>query len=352
MRQHESASRRVSRKSLARFGALLLVIAVPLAVVTKACNEPPAGVAGLSPAHWPNPQPADWTTFWQQAAEVGSQVGVHVSWNSSGDGNIPVAILDTINHGCRPVVVLGLSDVAGNPTKQAALEGMVRQLVTTYAIDFLGFGNEVDHEPNVSDLLPLIEHMAQYTRALGTPTQVFTVFQYELMLSNSQAASMIAQVPSVHFVGFTSFPFLKYTTTSQVPSTYYNKISQWTSKAWAITEAGWPSRQSFPGFPTVKGSETEQVNLIKKLASLLANKPVLFVNWLTICDLADWHETDPVSDISAAFMTVGLRKNSGDAKPAYEAWRQFNQASKSILDFASPSDGPTKSIGSSASNAR
>ncbi len=309
-----------------RFSVSIVATAL---LALAACKEPPAGTAGISPAHWPNAQAADWTTYWQQQAEVGGQVGVHLEWNDSGDGVIPTCILDVLAHGARPVLVLGLNGVAGNATKQAALESMVRQLVTTYPIDFLAFGNEIDQDPTVASMLPVIEHMAQFTKALGTPTQVFTVFQYESMLTNPKAASYIAQVPSVSFVGFTSYPFLKYSATSQMPTTYYDTIAKWTSKAWALTEVGWPSRQSFPGYPTIKGSEAEQVNFISKLANILPNKPVVFVNWFTICDLAEWKETDPVTNFGLVFNTIGLRRNSGAAKQAYEAWRQFYVASKS-----------------------
>lgn len=310
-----------SRFSVSIVAAALLALA--------ACKEPPAGTAGISPAHWPNAQAADWTTYWQQQAEVGGQVGVHLEWNENGDGVVPTCIVEVLAHGVRPVVVLGLNGVAGDPAKVTALETMVRQLVTSYPIDFLAFGNEINNDSTIDAMLPVIEHMAQFTKALGTPTQVFTVFQYESMLTNAKAASYIAQVPSVAFVGFTSYPFLKYSATSQMPTTYYDTIAKWTSKAWALTEVGWPSRQSFPGYPTVKGSEAEQVNFISKLANILPNKPVVFVNWFTICDLADWKETDPVTNFGQVFNTLGLRRNSGTAKQAYEAWRQFYVASKS-----------------------
>jgi hypothetical protein len=319
--------RTLRRSVSSRFSVSLAAALVVM--LTAACKEPPAGTAGISPAHWPNAQAADWTTYRQQQGEVGSQLGVHVAWNTSGDGVIPNCILAALANGARPVVVLGLKDVAGNPDKLAALEGMVRQLVTSYPIDFLAFGNEINDDPTVDVLLPLIEHMAQFTKALGTPTQVFTVFQYESMLTNPKAASYLAQVPSLAFVGFTSYPFLKYSATSQMPTTYYDAIAKWTTKAWALTEVGWPSRQSFPGYPTIKGSEAEQVNFISKVANILPNKPVVFVNWFTVCDLAEWKETDPVSNFNQVFYTIGLRRNSGTAKQAYEAWRQFYVASKS-----------------------
>lgn len=318
---------RTQRRSSAHRFPMSILAAACLALA--ACKEPPAGTAGISPAHWPNAQAADWTTYWQQQAEVGGQLGLHLEWNENGDGIIPSCITEVLAQGVRPVVVLGLNGVAGDPTKVAALERMVRQLVTTYPIDFLSFGNEVNEDPAVDAMLPVIEHMAQFTRALGTPTQVFTVFQYEAMLGSAKAASWIAQVPSLSFVGFTSYPFLKYSTTSQMPTTYYDSIARWTTKAWALTEVGWPSRQSFPGYPTIKGSEAEQVSFISKLSSILPAKPVVFVNWFTLCDLADWKETDPVTSFGAVFDTIGLRRNSGTAKQAYEAWRQFYVASKS-----------------------
>lgn len=318
---------RTNHQAIIRGISISLVATVLLALA--GCKEPPAGTAGISPAHWPSPQVADWTSYWQQQAEVGGQVGVHVEWNDSGDGVIPNCILSALANGGRPVVVLGLAGVPGNPTKRTALESMVRQLVTSYPIDFLGFGNEINNDPAVDSMLPVIEQMAQFTKALGTPTQVFTVFQYESLLTNTKAASYIAQVPSIAFVGFTSYPFLKYSTTSQMPTTYYDTIAKWTAKAWALTEVGWPSRPSFPGYPTIKGSEAEQVNFISKLANILPNKPVVFVNWFTVCDLAEWKETDPVSNFNQVFYTIGLRRNSGTAKQAYEAWRQFYVASKS-----------------------
>lgn len=71
------------------------------------------------------------------------------------------------------------------------------------------------------------------------------------------------------------------------------------------------------------------MSFISKLSSILPAKPVVFVNWFTICDLADWKETDPVTSFGAVFDTIGLRRNSGTGKQAFEAWRQFYVASKS-----------------------
>lgn len=308
----------------ARFGLGVIMFALTLSL--SACDEPsPAGIAAISPANAPTSAAEDWSSFWTEAQTVGGYQGVHVEWDVSGAGNVPAVVTQTEALGPRPVVVLGISSVLGDEVKKAQLEAMLTMMLTEHQIPYLGLGNEVDYKPDTDELLALVDELAVFIHALGTPTQVFTVFQFEHLLSYADPQSMFAAVSNVDLVAFTSYPFLKYSSPAAIPDTYYVPITTWTTKPIAFTELAWPSRMNHPGFPTVKGSEGDQVSFIHRWREVLtAGFDVHFANWYALHDTADWYESDPITNFKQVFASCGLMRNGNEAKPALEAWSLLN----------------------------
>lgn len=297
-----------------------------LTLSLSACDEPsPAGIAAISPANAPRSAADDWSSFWTEAQTVGGYQGVHVEWDVSGAGNVPEVVTQTEALGPRPVVVLGISSVLGDDAKKAQLESMLARMLTEYEIPYVGLGNEVDYQPDTDELLALVDELAVYIHSLGTPSQVFTVFQFEHLLTVSDPRPMLDEVPNLDLIAFTSYPFLRYSSPAAIPDGYYVPITTWTTKPIAFTELAWPSRMNHPGFPTIHGSEGDQVSFIHRWRQVLtAGFDVHFANWYALHDTADWYESDPITNFDQVFASCGLMRNGNDAKPALEAWSLLN----------------------------
>lgn len=309
-----------ARRHPQRTGAIIVMVALCLCSI--ACEElTPAGISAISPANSPQSDADDWSSYWEETRDLGGYQGVHLNWDTSGAGNIPATILTTLAAGLRPVVVLGVTSALDDPLKQDQLRSMLTTLVTEYDIEYLGLGNEIDRNSRAWELAAFIDGLATFVHSLGTSTQVFTVFHYEHMLDFLDPVGLVAAVPSVDLVAFSSYPFLRYTSPVDIPADYYARLMDWTTKAIAFTEIAWPSRMNHPGYPTIRGSESDQVTFIQRFrAELTAGLPVLFANWYALHDTSNWYESDPLADFKQVFASCGLMRNGTDAKPALAVW--------------------------------
>jgi len=280
------------------------------------------GIASLSPANQPTPGAADWSTYWLQMRGQGGFQGIYTQWDASGAGNIPEAIVTTAAAGFGSVVVLGITSALGDPGKTASLESMLAKLVTQEPVVYLGLGNEIDEEASFSAVAAFVNQLTDYVHSLGTAVPVFTVFQYEHLLGLPDAAARVAQLTSVDFVAFTTYPCLNYSSGAAVPRDYYQPIANWVHTAIAFTEVGWPSRsQNGPAYPDLHGSEQDQLAFIQTFQSAIADYGPFFANWFSLHDPAPWTEGTPVTSFNQVLTSAGLMANgSGPAKSALAAW--------------------------------
>ncbi len=284
----------------------------------------PFGVAALSPANAPTPTSADWSSFWSESVAVGGLQGVNVEWDADGPGPIPSAILATEESGSTPLVVLGLDSAVIDPTLEDTLRSMVATLVTEHRLAWLGLGNEIDRNP-LDGRVALVDRLTDFVHSLGTGTQVFTVFQYEHTLKQPDPGGLVASVPNVDVVALTTYPFQHISSPELVPVDYYGPVATWTSKPIGFTEVAWPSRTSFPGYPTIHGSEGDQVSFINLFrGTLFSGFDVRFANWYSLHDTADWSESEPLASFKDVFTSCGLMRNGTDPKPALAAWSSLN----------------------------
>ncbi len=309
-----------ARRHPQRTGVLIAMVALCLCSI--ACEElTPSGISAISPANAPDSNSQDWTTYWEESRSLTGYQGVHLNWDTSGAGNIPETVLTTLAAGLRPVVVLGVTSALDDPAKQEQLRAMLTTLVTEHDVEYLGLGNEIDRNSRAWELAAFIDELATFVHSLGTSTQVFTVFHYEHMLDFYDPIGLVAALPHLDLVAFSSYPFLRYRSPAEIPADYYMPMVAWTPKPIAFTELAWPSRMNHPGLPSIRGSESDQVTFIQRFrAELTAGLPVLFANWYALHDTTNWYESDPISDFKQVFASCGLMRNGTDAKPALALW--------------------------------
>ncbi len=308
-----------------RTRAFSLILLTALVGAASGCEEiVVAGIAAISPPHAPQPSNDDWSTFWTGSTDAGGSQGVYTEWDASGAGIVPQWIQITEDQGLRPVVVLGITSALDDPDKRAALRSLLTALAVEHHIGYVALGNEIDRSSRVNELVPFINELAAFVHSLGTATQVFTTFHYEHMLTLPDPAGLVASLPELDLLGFTTYPFMSYWTPVLIPASYYAPISRWTTKPVAFTEVAWPSRVSHPGYPNIHGSESDQVLFIQAFwNTLIRGLDTRFVHWFALSDTSDWHETDPITSFKQVFASCGLMRNTGAAKPALAAWNAF-----------------------------
>lgn len=158
-------------------------------------------------------------------------------------------------------------------------------------------------------------------KAVSANTVVFTTFQYELLKGvgrysgwnfpeNWQSLVGIVETDRVDALGFTSYPYFEYDTPNDIPSDYYNEITEHWNGPVIFTEIGWLGGQSAP-FP---GGESDQAQFISRFFDLSENLELLYVTWIF---LHDWDGQDNLP----AFRFIGLRENDGTHRLADTAWQ-------------------------------
>jgi hypothetical protein len=107
---------------------------------------------------------------------------------------------------------------------------------------------------------------------------------------------------------------MEYGSPTEMPDNYYRQIETYTEKPIAFNEIGWGSS------PDHGGSEEEQVEFLIRFLELTDGMKTELVNWLLLHDLSP----QVVGRIvQPQHVSLGLRRNNGDPKPVYEAWKEL-----------------------------
>ncbi len=281
---------------------------------------------------------------------MGSLLGLPASWRatSGSPGGIPDVITTQFELGKRsgftPVVILGFADDSprgpvltidwSDPAQRDAFRRMAVAIADKYHPRFLGIGNEVNRiwmvNPQAFDLfVAAYAEIYDAVKAVSPRTQVFTVFQLELMKGGGFLVDGARSRPpqwdlverfagKLDLVAFTTYPFLDYKAPADIPDDYFREAAARVRRPIALTEVGWPSRPIAGAEASgYGGTPEEQAEFVRRLFTLLAGVRPSFVLW------SFPHDIGPGP--SVAFASVSLRENDGTAKPALEVWRQLTR---------------------------
>ena len=305
------------------------------------------GVAGLIPPHFPSASAADYETLYSSLAGTGGAVGVYTAWADAGkDGAPPAVVAASVAAAAKyhfgPVVVaLGVAkDAVGGVSSTVDWSGQQRDrfvsAVTAVAREqkpeFLALGVE-SNRLWMSDRAAFDGFVKGYADAydaikkVSPSTKVFTIFQLELMRGSAFLMTGKQSTPPqwdllakfsgrLDLVGYTTYPFLAYTSPADIPDDYYADAARRSPAPVAFTEIGWPSADlgaAAVGSP-YGGTPQEQEDFVARFFALTAAvRP----------DLALWSFPN---DLGAAapptFSSIGLRHNDGTPKSALVRWQR------------------------------
>jgi hypothetical protein len=294
-------------------------------VETPVSEEPRGTLKGvsLSPR---SPAGEDFTQFFKEVKLAGDIVMWAGDWNElSVDGGTPAVIMELAStFGYTPLIEATIHS-AGNlirPLTAGTLHTYQSKAVAfseAYQPKYLGLGIEINSVYMTSPtdfevFVTLYQDLYNDIKTVSPRTQVFPVFQLERMkgltmwgIEENQAHWGLIDRFSSDIVAFTTYPGLFYRDPSAIPEDHYVEIRSHTTKPVAFTEIGWHSEASPPGW---ESSEAEQAEFIDTFFALTRNIEMEIAIWSFLYN----------PDTIEPFRSMGLRRDDGTARPAWDAW--------------------------------
>lgn len=268
----------------------------------------------------------DFTGFFGEAVQAGDIVMWAGDWNelSIDQGAPKVATELASTYGYTPLIEVTVhsSGQLVRPLNTDNLQ-MYRSRVLAFAEEYqpryLGLGIEINglyvkSPTDFEKFVPFYNEVYDAVKEISPNTQVFTVFQLELMKGltmweieeHQEHWELINRFKS-DIAAFTTYPGLFYRNPSAVPQDHYTEIQSHTNKPIAFTEIGWHSEASPQGW---ESSEQEQAEFVETFFRLTKNINVEIAIWSFLYD----------PETIEPFNSMGLRRNDGTARPAWDRW--------------------------------
>jgi hypothetical protein len=268
----------------------------------------------------------DFTGFFEEAVEAGEIVMWAGDWQElSVDQGAPKVVTELASsYGYLPLVEVTIHS-AGELVRP--LDGdnlqMYRSRALAFAAEYqpkyLGLGIEINglYRKSPADFekfVPFYHEVYDAVKEISPGTQVFTVFQLELMKGltmweieeNEEHWELIDRFES-DLTAFTTYPGLFYRDPSTIPRDHYLEIQSHTTKPVAFTEIGWHSAASPQGW---ESSEPEQAEFIQTFFNLTEDLNTEVLIWSFLYD----------PETIEPFRSMGLRRDDGTARPSWNAW--------------------------------
>ena len=265
----------------------------------------------------------DFTDFWAKAKQAGTLVEWNGDWNDLyKKGGAPAVVIDqTKKNNLNAIIIAmpGHDDLQKN--KPQAYSDAVTAFAKKNTPAYLGLGNEINKNLNSSELTTFAKWFPDIVKKIhqaSPKTKVFTVWQYEWLnglrgglfggVDDPSLAQwkQLAQFPDADLLAFTTYPGLSYKDPVDVPTDYYTRLSQHTSKPVAFTELGWFRE----GPEEWASSEAEQAMFITQFRTMTKSLHPRFTIWTFLFDQPD----------QKLFTTMGLLHDDQTSTPAWRAW--------------------------------
>jgi hypothetical protein len=282
----------------------------------------PRGVS-LSPDSTASQPFAD---FFERATTTGS----YISWAGSvtdltkSNGAPNVLVRQTTKSHQHPIIIVSPSaaDVQ-TTTSWDAWSAPILAFLETHNIPYIGIGNELNKTFSKKDFTLYEQRFASIVKiihALSPTTNVFPIFQYEWMIGmrgglfgGVNDATKADWLPLYHFpsadlIAFTSYPSLVYHARSEIPETYYSKMTAYTTATIAFTEIGW-ARSGPKGW---ENSAEEQAEFIRVFFDRTASLKTSWSLWAFLFD----------PKTATPFSSMGLLQLGQSESPALTAWKK------------------------------
>ncbi len=232
-----------------------------------------------------------------------------------------------------------------NPKVRASFTNFTLRIVREFHPRYLGLGSEINtyydtHPDDFQNYLTLYNQVYSQVKAKSPDTKVFVTFQWEELnnLIPSLSKGQPYQVnwvpvdqfePNLDIYAISSYPFVIFRSSAEIPPDYYTPLLSRTSKPLAVAEGGYTSTQVGP-FP---GSTEDQVGYLNAIHSQIGGSRLAFWIYLLINDfnlnsyarlLGHNGQGNDVNTLGM-FASVGLTKSDRTPKPALAVWDTFRK---------------------------
>jgi hypothetical protein len=304
-----------------RLVPLILVLGALYFLIARAwAKEPPRPRdtllgTSLSPAHLPFPARADFTTFFDEAAAIGS----HVTWICEWESMPTPAQIRIIQNLVRrsglkfhfylsPIALIGgrkapaiPAAVGGSSFADASVRRAYKDQVLALAAlspDYLGLATEVNFLAQNPPELAAFASLARETYdevKQKYPAQVVTIsFQWDVMRANPQFNVVQQFAHSLDVYSFTSYPDA-FGSPTKIPADYFSSVRKiLPSEPLGFSEIGWSSAPP--------SSEDDQARFYAQLPEFMRGVHPAYVT------LALLHDVDIFKDELARLNAVGIRR--------------------------------------------
>ncbi len=282
------------------------------------------GTAGLIPPHFPNSTAEDYQEYLAEVPYTGEVLGVYLDW-SGLDVIESIEFADTYGEGLTPIVALGFDfEIIDDTYFSQNLPGIrntIREVLGNFDLEYLAFGVEANRLiPEVSqaawlDYVTAYREVYDLVKFHSPDTKVFPIFQLEYLKGAAMLSGLEIEPHwevlddfegKLDLVGLTIYPFLEYSSVTEIPPDYYDEIPEKIDPSIAITEMAWLSED----VGIVQGSEEAQVEFL--LGILDATR-----NWeLEMMLYSFLYEPSGVD----LFASAALNTTEGEAKEVYLYW--------------------------------
>jgi hypothetical protein len=314
------------------------------ASATPTVTDTRFGVAGITPAGFPDSTADQWNGFYDSIEGYGGLLGLYVDWRDEPltEEGVPKILDDQVqlaaDRGFTGLPLIGAHQQLNgpatstidwhDPSQVAAFADVVVRFAGEHQPEFLGIGNEInmvwESEPEQFDgFAAALPGIVAAVRAASPETQVFTVFALEaltgdaFLMGNSEARQpqweLLDRVSgTVDVIAFTTYPYFDFETPLDIPDDYYAAAAERAGKPIAFTEVGWPSAPlAVAPDSGYGGTLEEQAAFATRFLELTRPLEPRFALWLFAFD---------PGGVGDPFASVALGTHEGEPKPAYHLW--------------------------------
>ncbi|MGH2621002.1 MAG: hypothetical protein ACRDHG_10600 [Anaerolineales bacterium] len=234
----------------------------------------------------------------------------------------------------------------GNSDVRAAFTNFTLWIVREFQPRYLGLASEINtymdaYPDDVQNYLSLYGEVYDLIKAEAPDTQIFVTFQWDdlnNMFATATEGRPAGQTnwdqvevfePRLDLWVISSYPHFAFPNGEGIPTDYYSRLAERTSKPLAVGEGGWASRPDGP----LPGDEQGQVAYLQAIHEQLGERlsfwVYLILNDFNLDSFAEVMRAEgrPESDIETLsfFAALGLRHFDGTPKPALAVWDSFRR---------------------------
>ena len=203
-----------------------------------------------------------------------------------------------------------------DPEFRKAWINEAKSLAAEFRPSYFSLGNEVNdyfylHPEDLPHYITLYDEAYAEIKKVSPETKVFVVFSYTHLIDNSQWGMLEKFDNRSDLIGLTTYPWKHYSSPQEIPSGYYRRAGNYTTKPIAFTEIGWPST----------GSEYEQAEFLAVFQNRTGGMDLEMVNWLFLHEIPiEGTLANVIQDETA---TVSLKERNGTKKEIYSKWQEL-----------------------------